>query len=141
MSHYWDKWGKMYPVTVLHIDRSQVVDVKTMEKDGYSSVLVGHGEYNLRYIPRRQIGIFLKHDLPPKRHLKEFRVTPDCLLPIGYMVGVRHFTPGMYYTISNILSLRRNRIFAFIKQKRYFDFTRICPTTSFRSDHRHILYK
>lgn len=100
MTHYWDKWGKMHPITVLHIDRTQVVDLKTKEKDGYNAMILGHGEYNLRYMPRANIGIFLKNNLPPKRHLREFKVTPDCFLPIGYMVGVRHFTPGNIFILS-----------------------------------------
>jgi large subunit ribosomal protein L3 len=40
------------------------------------------------------IGHFMKNDIPPKYRTAEFRVTPENLLPVGYMLSVRHFTPG-----------------------------------------------
>ena len=38
MTHYWDKWGVMVPCTVLQLDRCQVTQVKTMQKDGVDSI-------------------------------------------------------------------------------------------------------
>ena len=38
--------------------------------------------------------------MPPKRHLKEFKVDPENLLPVGYMIGVRHFTVGQYVDVT-----------------------------------------
>ena len=32
--------------------------------------------------------------LPLKRRLREFRVTPDALLPVGTSITARHFVPG-----------------------------------------------
>ena len=95
MVSIWDKWGKHIPLTVVHLDRNQVVDVKTEAVDGYNALQIGAGEKNLKYIKKPQIGHFLKNHIPPKTYLKEFKVTKDCMLPIGYMVGVRHFTVGM----------------------------------------------
>lgn len=40
------------------------------------------------------MGRFLTAGTPPKRHLTEFKVDPENLLPVGYMIGVRHFTVG-----------------------------------------------
>lgn len=41
------------------------------------------------------IGHYMKARVPPKRYLAEFKVSKDCLLPIGYMMSARHYTPGM----------------------------------------------
>ena len=32
--------------------------------------------------------------MPPKKNLKEFKVDPENLLPVGYMLGVKHFLLG-----------------------------------------------
>ena len=36
----------------------------------------------------------MKADVPPKYKLKEFRVERENLLPVGFMITPRHFTPG-----------------------------------------------
>jgi large subunit ribosomal protein L3 len=48
------------------------------------------------------IGHFLKNNIPPKKHLREFKVTSENLLPVGYMISVRHFTPGQFVDVSGI---------------------------------------
>ena len=45
------------------------------------------------------LGHFVKARVPPKRVLAEFRVSKECLLPVGFMIGVRHYTPGMYVDV------------------------------------------
>jgi large subunit ribosomal protein L3 len=94
MTSVWDKWGKCIPLTVLHLDRNQVIDWKTKEKDGYCAMQIGCGAKGLSNLKKPQIGHYLKNNLPPKSYLKEFKMTADNYLPIGYMIGVRHFTPG-----------------------------------------------
>ena len=76
------------------MDRNQVIEVKTKEKDGYSALQIGAGSKSMNYYKKPQIGHFLKNHLPYKTYLREFKITEDCYLPVGYMVGVRHFTPG-----------------------------------------------
>ena len=41
----------------------------------------------------------MKYNLPPKRDLAEFRVTPENLLPIGYCLGPRHFKIGQFVDV------------------------------------------
>lgn len=55
---------------------------------------IGAGGVNLKTLKKPQIGHFLAANVPPKKYLKEFRITPENVLPIGYMIGARHFTPG-----------------------------------------------
>ena len=43
-THFWDKWGALTPCTVIQLDRCQVTQVKTLEKDGTNSIQVGCGE-------------------------------------------------------------------------------------------------
>ena len=41
----------------------------------------------------------MKYNLPPKRHLAEFKVTPENFLPIGYYLGPRHFKIGQFVDV------------------------------------------
>lgn len=93
-THFWDKWGKLQPCTVIQIDRCQVTQVKLKEKDGVDAIQVGIGEMLPHKMKKPQIGHLLKNNLPPKRHLAEFPVAKECLLPVGYCLGPRHFKIG-----------------------------------------------
>eukprot|EP00825_Cyclidium_porcatum_P017304 TRINITY_DN20049_c0_g1_i1.p1 TRINITY_DN20049_c0_g1~~TRINITY_DN20049_c0_g1_i1.p1 ORF type:complete len:471 (+),score=72.19 TRINITY_DN20049_c0_g1_i1:222-1634(+) len=95
----WDKWGTLQRLTVLQLDRCQVVQVKTFEKEGLYAIQVGCGQKNLKALKKPQIGHFVKADIPPKVKLCEFPVTTENLLPTGYMFSVRHFTPGQFIDV------------------------------------------
>ena len=96
MTHFWDKWGKLTPCTVIQVDRCQITQVKTKEADGVDAIQVGIGEKMPHRIKKPQIGHLLKHNLPAKETLGEFAVTPENFLPVGYLLGPRHFKIGQY---------------------------------------------
>lgn len=95
MTNMWDKWGRFIPLTVLHVDRVQVTQVKEhpIESDKLQ-VQLGMGEENLKKLKKPQIGHLMKNDIPPKKVLKEFTISKENVLPVGYMMSVRHFTVG-----------------------------------------------
>jgi len=103
MTGIWDKFGIWHPLTVLKLDRCQVTQVKTEEKDKYYSLQIGIGEKNVKKTKKPMIGHFMKAGTPAKKDLREFRVTPENLLPLGYVIGVRHFIPGKYTKIFPII--------------------------------------
>lgn len=94
MTCMWDKWGVRHALTVLQVDRCQVTQVKTKESDGYYALQLGLGERPLHLVKKPQVGHFMKGDLPPKNSLTEFKVTPNCLLPVGFLFSARHFIAG-----------------------------------------------
>ena len=94
MTHFWNKWGQIVPCTVIQVDRCQVTQVKTLERDGINSIQIGIGEERMKNLKKPQAGHFLKHNLPPKKHLTEFVVTPENFLPVGYCLSPRHFQIG-----------------------------------------------
>ena len=83
------------PCTVIQLDRCQVTQVKLKENgDNTDSIQVGCGEQITKRTCKAQAGHFLKNGLPIKRHMTEFPVTKENLLPVGYMLSPRHFHIG-----------------------------------------------
>ena len=89
-----DATGAGYGVTVVQLRDCQVVQQRTMEKDGYTALQVGAINVPDRKVTRQLKGHFESVNVPPKRQLKEFRVTEDCLLPPGTELTCQHFTVG-----------------------------------------------
>jgi large subunit ribosomal protein L3 len=102
MTGEWDKFGIYFPLTVLKVDRCQVVQAKTKEKEGYYALQLGIGEKRLKKVTKSLTGHFVKANVPPKVHLREFRVSPENMLPPGYMLGPKHFVVGQYVDIRSI---------------------------------------
>lgn len=90
----YDDWGKRWPCTVLHLDDCRVVQVKTLETDGYSALQLGVGEAKTRRVGITAMGHFNKAEVVPKRKLWEFRISPDMIVPMGTQIRARHFVPG-----------------------------------------------
>jgi len=102
MTGLFDKWGVRHGLTVLQVDRCQVIQIKKAETDGYFSLQLGAGERNHKKLRKPEIGHYLKAGVPAKRVLKEFRVTPENILPIGFQLSSRHFTPGQFVDVSGV---------------------------------------
>jgi len=102
MTHIWDKWGKLTACSVIQVDRCQVTQVKSKAHDGVNSIQVGIGELLLSRMKKPQIGHLLKNNIPPKADFGEFVVTPENFLPLGYMLGPRHFRVGQLVDVKSV---------------------------------------
>lgn len=69
--------GNFVPVTVVDVSSCTVVGKRTPEKDKYSAVTLGFGEVKEKSLNRPLIGAFKKSGVAPRRHVKEFRVSPE----------------------------------------------------------------
>lgn len=98
----WDKWGERHAVTVLQLDDCRVVQVKNMEREGYVAMQLGVGEAKINRVKRPDLEHFKKANVIPKRHLQEFRVTPDTLLSVGTQIKALHFVPGQLVDVCGI---------------------------------------
>jgi len=98
----WDRWGVRYPVTVLHLDACQVINVKTDETNGYTALQLGVGEAKASRVNITTAGQYKKEGITPKRHLEEFRVTPDALLAVGTQINAIHFVAGQLVDVRGV---------------------------------------
>jgi large subunit ribosomal protein L3 len=94
MTRVFTEDGNHVPVTVLAVDRCQVVAVRSAEKDGYVALQLGVGTAKVKNVSKAQRGHFAKAEIEPKARLSEFRVTEDAVLAVGSELTAEHFLPG-----------------------------------------------
>jgi large subunit ribosomal protein L3 len=102
MSSLFDQAGYCVPVTLLKIDECGVVDVKTLDKNGYSAVVVGASDISSAKCTKPIQGFFSKLNVLPKRMLKEFRVSSLDEVEVGKKLSADHFSVGSFVDISGV---------------------------------------
>ena len=92
--------GKQIPVTVLQLDKLQVVAQRTPEKHGYSAVQLGTGSIKAKRVSKAMRGHFSAANVEPKRKVAEFRVAPENLINVGEEITADHYFEGQYVDVS-----------------------------------------
>jgi large subunit ribosomal protein L3 len=100
MTRVYTEEGVVVPVTVLKVDNCQVVAQKTADKDGYTALQLGAGVPKIKRLTKAERGHFAVAKVEPKRKLKEFRVSPDNVSPVGAEITVEHFVPGQFVDVT-----------------------------------------
>ena len=83
MTQIFTESGEFIPVTVIEATPNVVLQVKTVETDGYNAIQVGTIAAKEKHLTKAEIGHFKKNGLNNYRHLQEFRVEN----PADYKVG------------------------------------------------------
>jgi len=92
MTRIFDEEGNAIPVTVLKVGPCAVVQVKTVERDGYNAVQLGFNPKKLTKCTMPMIGHFLKAGLDTGFYiLREFKVE-----------DVSAFKPGQFITLADL---------------------------------------
>jgi large subunit ribosomal protein L3 len=92
--------GKQIPVTVLQLDKLQVVAQRTADKDGYTAVQLGAGTSKVKRTSKAMRGHFAAAKVEPKRKVAEFRVSEDNLIGVGEEISAEHFLEGQKVDVS-----------------------------------------
>ena len=100
MTRVFTEDGRHVPVTVLTVSDCQVVAVRTEEKDGYTAVQLGAGRAKAKNTTKPMRGHFAAANVEPKRHVVEFRVSPDALIEVGAELSADHFVPGQLVDVT-----------------------------------------
>ena len=69
MTQIFDEKGSVIPVTVIEAGPCSVVQVKTIETDGYNAVQLGTGAIKAKNVKKPQKGYFAKAKVEPKKKL------------------------------------------------------------------------
>jgi large subunit ribosomal protein L3 len=89
----YDQKGKVVPVTIVQAGPNTVVQVKTIEKDGYKAVQLGFDSQKEHRLTKPLLGHVKKHNATPAKRLREFRDFP-LEVKSGDTVGANVFSPG-----------------------------------------------
>ena len=92
--------GKQVPVTVLQLDKLQVVAQRTPEQHGYSAVQLGAGTAKAKRTSQAMRGHFAAAKVEPKRRVAEFRVAPENLIAVGEEITADHYFEGQFVDVS-----------------------------------------
>ena len=74
MTQIFDEKGNVIPVTVIQAGPCRVIHRKNKDKHGYDSVQLGFEEVDEKKVSKPMLGHFKKHNSPPYRYIKEFRL-------------------------------------------------------------------
>ncbi|MDX9714894.1 MAG: 50S ribosomal protein L3 [Dissulfurispiraceae bacterium] len=100
MTSVYTEDGIMVPVTVVEAGPCCVIQVKTVEKDGYKAVKVGFMEQRkLKNITKPMAGVFKKAGTANYKILKEFRMDG---LNVGDTIKADAFSKGDIVSVSGI---------------------------------------
>jgi len=93
MTQVFTKDGKLIPVTVVEVEPNVVMQVKTVETDGYSAIQLGVFDKKAKNSTKPAIGHAKKANTTPKRFLKEIRDV-DASYNLGDKIGADVFEVG-----------------------------------------------
>ena len=87
--------GTVIPVTVVEAGPVTVVQVKTVETDGYDAVQVGYEDQKPQRVNKPLAGHYAKAGVDTKKHLAEFRPGEGETYEVGQVITVADFEEGM----------------------------------------------
>ena len=100
MTQIFDEFGFAIPVTVIKAGPCVVTQIKQKEKEGYNAVQIGYAESSPQKVTKPRLGHLTKSNLPPLRHLKEYRVDSTDSFTISQKIGVDLFQVGQNINVS-----------------------------------------
>ena len=94
MTRFYDEKGRVTPVTVVAVGGNTLLQVKTLEKDGYSAIQVGFDTQKESRLPKAEIGHFKKAGSEPKKRVAEFRLLATEKVEGEINLTANHFQAG-----------------------------------------------
>ena len=102
MTQIFDEKGNVIPVTIVEVGPCVVVQKKTVENEGYSSIQLGYGDVSVKRISKPLKGHFDKAGVAPKKVLKEFRLSNCADINVGDIIKADTFVAGETVDVTGI---------------------------------------
>ena len=94
MTQIFDEKGKVIPVTAIEVGPCTVVQIKTVEQDGYQAVQLGFGDVKESKLNKPELGKFAKSKITPKKYLREVRLDSIEGIKVGDELKADVFAAG-----------------------------------------------
>ena len=88
MTRVYSELGQATPVTVVEAGPCKVLQVKTVEKDGYSAIQVGFSNKKAQRVNKPAAGHFKKAEADGFYHIREFRVKDSDAYQVGQEIAL-----------------------------------------------------
>ena len=102
MTHIYDENGTLMPVTVIEAGPCYVLQVKTVESDGYNAIQVGFGAKKVKQVNKPDAGRFKKAGVDPLRYVKEFRLKDVAAYKAGQKLEADMFAKGDFVDVIGV---------------------------------------
>lgn len=103
MTQIFDDEARSIPVTVVKAGPIHVVQIKTIEKDGYNAIQIAYGEAKSASVNKPTAGHFAKAGVAPSRHLIEVKVEDPSEYEVGQEIKVEEmFEVGTRADVSGV---------------------------------------
>ena len=99
MTRLYDNAGVSHAVTVLSVGDCTIIGNRTIEKNGYEANVLGQREAKAKHVAKPQLIAAQKAGVKPYRKIVEFRVSPDCIIPVGTELSAGHFVAGQFVDV------------------------------------------
>ena len=94
MTQVFDEDNRLVPVTVVEAGPCPVVQVKSLDADGYDAIQLGYGSQKEQRLSKAELGHLNKSNIEPVANLQEFRTSGDTELAVGDILTVDRFDEG-----------------------------------------------
>jgi len=102
MTQIFSEDGKLIPVTVVEAGPCSVVQIKTVEKEGYDAIQVGFENIREKLVNKPKQGHFSKAGVSFKRFVREFRLEDIGEYALGQEIKADIFSAGEKVDVSGI---------------------------------------
>ena len=99
MTRLYDDAGVAHAVTVLSVGDCAVIGNRTIEKNGYVANVLGIREAKAKHVAKPQAVAAEKAGVKPYRKIAEFRVSDECVIPVGTSMCASHFVAGQFVDV------------------------------------------
>ena len=117
MTRVYDEAGTITPVTVILAEPNSVLQVKTVENDGYAAAQVGVFDQKEHRVSKPELGHFKKAGVTPKKFVGEFRLDGEEVKQ-GDALTVNRFKVGQ---IVDVIGISKGKGFQGPMKKHNFD--------------------
>ena len=117
MTQVWDDDNRVVPVTVLKVAPCRIVQIKTVDSDGYSALQVTFGTRDAAKLNQPQAGHFDKAGVDPGVKLVELRLDDVSEYEVGQQIGVDVLADG---DLVDVTAVSKGKGFAGVMKRHGF---------------------